>query len=77
VVICFVLVLLGWGVFTDLMASIFPSWLIDVVADAGFITHFQSISRGLLDSRDIIYFLSAITVGLALNTMTLNARKAS
>jgi ABC-2 type transport system permease protein len=51
--------------------------LIDVVADAGFITHFQSISRGLLDSRDIIYFLSAITVGLALNTMTLNARKAS
>jgi len=77
VVICFVLVLLGWGVFTDVMASFLPSWMIDVIAQTGFITHFQSISRGLLDSRDIIYFFSAIAVGLALNTMTLNARKAS
>jgi ABC-2 type transport system permease protein len=77
VVICFVLVLLGWGVFTDVMSSFLPAWMIDAVAQAGFITHFQSISRGLLDSRDIIYFFSAIAVGLALNTMTLNARKAS
>jgi ABC-2 type transport system permease protein len=77
VVICFVLVLLGWGVFTDLMASILPSWLIDFISQTGFITHFQAISRGLLDSRDIIYFLSAISVGLSLNTMALNARKAS
>lgn len=77
VVICFVLVLLGWGVFTDLLSSFLPAWMIDFVSETGFITHFQSISRGLLDSRDIIYFLSAITVGLSLNTMTLNARKAS
>lgn len=77
VVICFVLVLLGWGIFTDMMASFMPAWMIDVIAEAGFITHFESISRGLLDSRHIIYFISAIAVGLALNTMTLNARKAS
>jgi ABC-2 type transport system permease protein len=77
VVICFVLVLLGWGVFTDLLSSFLPAWMIDLISGIGFITHFQSISRGLLDSRDIIYFLSAIAVGLSLNTMTLNARKAS
>lgn len=77
VVICFVLVLLGWGVFTDAMAAVFPAWLIDVVSQMGFIPHFQSISRGLLDVSDIVYFASAIVVGLSLNTMTLNVRKAS
>lgn len=77
VVICFVLVLLGWGVFTDAMATFMPAWMIDVISQMGFISHFQSISRGLLDSSDVIYFLSAIVVGLSLNTMTLNARKAS
>ena len=77
VVICFVLVLLGWGVFTDAMSAFLPVWLLDVVTQAGFIPHFQSISRGLLDSRDLVYFASAIAVGLSLNTLTLNVRKAS
>jgi len=77
VVICFVLVLLGWGVFTDVLASFLPATLIDVISQIGFISHFQAISRGLLDSRDLIYFVSAIVVGLSLNTLVLNARKAS
>lgn len=77
VVICFVLVLLGWGVFTDMLAGFLPATVIDVISSLGFVTHFQSISRGLLDSRDLIYFVSAIAVGLSLNTLILNARKAS
>jgi ABC-2 type transport system permease protein len=77
VVICFVLVLLGWGVFTDALATFLPAALIDVISQIGFVAHFQAISRGLLDSRDFIYFVSAIVVGLSLNTLVLNARKAS
>lgn len=77
VVICFVLVLLGWGVFTDLLSGFLPVAVIDVISSLGFITHFQSISRGLLDSRDLVYFISAIAVGLSLNTLILTARKAS
>lgn len=77
VVICFVLVLVGWGVFTDVLSTFLPTPLIDLVAQVGFITHFQGVSRGLIDSRDLIYFASAIAVGLALNVIVLNARKAS
>jgi ABC-2 type transport system permease protein len=77
VVICFVLVLLGWGVFTVILGGFLPGALIDVISQIGFVTHFQAISRGLLDSRDLIYFVSAIVVGLSLNTLVLNARKAS
>jgi hypothetical protein len=40
-------------------------------------THFQAVSRGLIDSRDLIYFASAIIVGLSLNTLVLTAKKAS
>ena len=77
VVICFVLVLLGWGVFTEFMSGFMPAWLIDTISHIGFISHFQSISRGLLDTRDLVYFASTIIVGLALNTVTLNLRKAN
>jgi ABC-2 type transport system permease protein len=77
VVICFVLVLVGWGVFTDVLGSFLPTAAVDVIAQMGFITHFQAISRGLIDTRDLIYFASAIVVGLSLNVLALSARKAS
>ncbi len=38
-------------------------------------SHFTSISRGILDSRDIMYFLSVTVVFITLTVKTLNARK--
>ena len=76
VVICFVLVLVGWGVFTDILGAFLPVAVVDAIASLGFMTHFQAISRGLIDSRDLIYFLSMIAVGLALNVAVLNSKKA-
>ena len=77
VMICFAMVLVGWGVFTDILASAFPASVIDLISQLGFITHFQSVSRGLIDSRDLIYFVSAIAFGLTLNVIVLNAKKAT
>jgi len=37
-------------------------------------THFESISRGVVDSRDIIYFLSIILVGLLMSETMLSKR---
>jgi ABC-2 type transport system permease protein len=36
--------------------------------------HYQSMSRGLLDSRDVIYFLSLIVLGLFITVRTLQKR---
>ena len=77
VVICFVLVLVGWGVFTDILSGVLPAEAIDFIAQMGFMTHFHSISRGLIDTRDLIYFASAIAVGLTLNTMVLHTKRAN
>lgn len=38
-------------------------------------THFDSISRGVLDSKDIIYFLSIIILGLKLSELSLAKSK--
>ena len=77
VVICFVLVLVGWGVFTDILGAVLPVWTVDAISKFGFMPHAIPIFRGVLDSRDLLYFVSVIFVALALNTMVLVQRKAA
>ena len=36
--------------------------------------HYQSISRGLIDTRDVIYFLSVIVIFVSLTRLSLNRR---
>ncbi len=56
--ICFILTLI------DKMLFFLPrSWL-GVLAYLGADFHFQNISKGIIDSRDIIYFLSVSFIGL-------------
>lgn len=76
VIICFVMVLLGWGVFTEILSSIFPLWLIDIISTFSFSTHFNSISRGIVDSRDLVFYFSIIIGGLLINAAILDAKKA-
>ena len=56
--ICFTLTLI------DKMLFFFPRELLGVIGYLGADFHFQNISRGVLDSRDIIYFLSVIFISL-------------
>jgi len=56
--ICFSLTLI------DKMLFFLPSSLLGVLAYLGTGFHFQNISKGIIDSRDVIYFLSVIFVGL-------------
>jgi ABC-2 type transport system permease protein len=37
-----------------------PSWLVDTISAFSVMTHFFSFQRGVLDSRDVIFFLSLI-----------------
>lgn len=77
VVICFIMVLLGWGVFSNAMAEVLPQSVVDFVSSLGFVPHFTGISRGLIDSRDLLYFASVIAFCLALNTFVLNSKKSA
>ncbi|RRK02658.1 ABC transporter permease [Opitutaceae bacterium TAV3] len=58
VIVCLVLVLLGWSVFNGALGTFLPAWGVDLVANTGFIPHFDSFTKGIIDPKDLIYFLS-------------------
>ena len=52
-----------------------PGWMVPLFSYLGLGNHFQSIERGVIDSRDIIYYLSVIGFFLFLNVQSLGSRK--
>ena len=77
VMICLFLVLAGWSPILQILSGWAPVWLIDVVSGFSFMSHFASMERGVLDLRDIIYFLSVIFFMLFANGLILQNRRAS
>jgi ABC-2 type transport system permease protein len=56
------------------LASNFGGALSNLFNTLSMSDHFESISRGILDSRDVIYFLSIIFIGLFLSELSLTKR---
>jgi len=52
-----------------------PSFLAPIASYLGFSYHLSNISRGILDSRDIVYFLSIIVLFIFLTVRTVEGRK--
>jgi len=74
IVICLGFVLLGFGVFQQYL-DFLPVAFGDFLTNLGFITHFQQMIRGVIDSRDLIYFVSMMGFFLVLNTLVLEKGK--
>ncbi|MCL5096933.1 MAG: ABC transporter permease [Candidatus Omnitrophica bacterium] len=66
VVICLFLILAGWPPVTQMLVQWAKPWLVDGVAAFSVMTHFDSFQRGVLDSRDLLFFL--LVMGFALFT---------
>jgi ABC-2 type transport system permease protein len=69
--ICFLLLLIG----EEMTISRLPGVLVPLFAYLGLGAHFDSIGRGVLDSRDILYYLSITGFFLFLNVCTVESRK--
>jgi len=76
-IICLVLVLLGWGVLSRTLQDLFPVWLADAIAQFSFTTHYDAMRRGLIDARDVVYFLSVAGFMLFANVVVLDNQKAA
>jgi ABC-2 type transport system permease protein len=64
VVICLFLVLCGYRPVISLPMLTDHPWLVNLVSSFSVMTHFETFSKGLLDSRDVIFFLSVIGFSL-------------
>ncbi len=77
VVICLFFVLAGFPPVTATMADWAPLWLVNLVSETSFLSHFISIERGVMDLRDALYYFSVIFFMLFLNAVVIQNRKAS
>ena len=75
--ICFVLTLTGSPVILDFFSAWASADIVQTVGNFGFLPHFQSIQRGVIDFRDIIFFGSIIIIALIANAIIIDWRKAT
>ena len=76
VVISLFLILAGFPPVTDLLVTWASSWLVDGIAAFSVMTHFESIQKGVLDSRDILYFVSVMAFCLFTTSTIIRAHRA-
>lgn len=76
VVVCFLFLLAGFPLVLDVFRSWAPQALLNAIASLSFLTHFESISKGVIDLRDILYFAMLIVFFLIATSLTLEVRKA-
>lgn len=76
VVVCFLFLLSGLPMVLDLFRGWLPQVVLDGIANLSFLVHFTSISRGVLDLRDVLYFVLVIGFWLAANRIVLEMKKA-
>jgi ABC-2 type transport system permease protein len=76
VVACFAFLLAGFPLVLDLFRAWLPQALTDAIASLSFLTHFQSIEKGVIDVRDLLYFAMLIGFFLLATGIALQLRKA-
>jgi len=64
VVICLFLILAGFNPVTDLLARWGSPAFVDTIAAFSVVTHFDGFQRGVIDARDLVFFLSVISFAL-------------
>lgn len=91
-VLCFVFVLAGYPGISDIFTGVcnwlasamslghvsdgFSSGMADALAGLSFLTHFDAISKGVLDLRDVFFFVSFIAAWLFATAIVLDLKKA-
>ena len=73
---CFAFLLAGFPMVLDVFRSWAPLALVDAIASLSFLTHFESIAKGVIDVRDLLYFAMLIGFFLLATTIALELRKA-
>lgn len=66
-----VLVFLGWSVFNAALAAVFPQPLVDLLANFSHTSHFDAFTKGIIDPKDVMFFVSLAGFCLFLNVQAL------
>lgn len=76
VVVCLLLLLAGFPMALEPLRMVVPQALVDMISGLSFLTHFQAIVRGVLDLRDLMFFLLSIGAWLFATVLVIDLKKA-
>jgi len=76
VVVCFLFLLAGFPLVLNFFSAWAPQGLVDAIAGLSFLTHYASIDKGVIDLRDLIYFLLIIAFWLYASAVVIDLKKA-
>ena len=77
-IVAFLVALLVGVVFQFILGSLGSSqsgWLGSLLTDLSIPHHYESMSRGVIDTKDVIYFLALTFLGLLLTELVISKRK--
>jgi ABC-2 type transport system permease protein len=75
--ICFIFVIMGSPILLNSFPGWLPQFLVDAFSAMGFLTHFDSISKGVLDIRDMLFFTVFIGAWLIASAIVIEIKKAN
>jgi ABC-2 type transport system permease protein len=75
VAVCFLFLLAGFPLVLDFFSGWAPQTVVDTVSGLSFLTHFNAISKGVIDLRDAFYFLMVIAIWLYATAVVLDMKK--
>jgi ABC-2 type transport system permease protein len=74
--ICFLLVMSGVEMVQSTLRLWTPDFLVSAVASLSFLSHFDRITRGLIDLSSVVFFVSLIAFALFANRIFVELKKA-
>ena len=75
VLVSLLFLLAGFPLTLDPLRGIAPQAVVDAVSSLSFLTRFQAITRGVLDMRDVVYFLLCIAGWLLATVLVIEIKK--
>jgi ABC-2 type transport system permease protein len=70
-VVCAALLFLGYSGFTSFLEGYLPVGVAGAISNFSFVTHFNPMLRGIVDAKDVVFFLSLMGFTLFLNVVAL------
>ncbi|WP_243039730.1 ABC transporter permease subunit [Dyella sedimenti] len=74
-VVCFLLILVGQPQVMEFFQGALPRKLVNGLAHLSMLRHFEAISRGVLDLRDLLYFLLSMAAWLVAGMLVLDLKR--
>ena len=75
--VCLIFTMSGLDIVLNFFKIWAPEFLVNTISSMSFLTHFESITKGVIEVRDFLFYLSVIFFWLFLNVIVVEFKKFS